>query len=122
VPREKFAGKLVPGAILGKHDTDALAPTTKKHELGAVAPMDALTFELAVLDLNLPHKWGLVKMDDEKFFGKEVPAETLGKRPAGYDGEIGEDEIEEEEGKGKKVKVSHPVGVPMMRRRVYRVR
>jgi hypothetical protein len=128
VPRTKFASKLVPGSILGKHSTDTLAPTTKKPELGAVSPMDALTFEPAVLDLNLPHKWGLVKVDDEKFFGKEVPAETLGKRPAGYDdedGEDGEDEVEEkeeEERRGKKVKMSHPVGVPMVRRRVYRVR
>jgi hypothetical protein len=124
VPRTKFAGKLVPGSILGKHSTDAPAPATKKNELDAVSPMDSLTFELAVLDLSLPHRWGLVKMDDEKFFGKEVPAETLGKRPAGYDDEDGEDESEEEgdKGKGKKAKLSHPVGVSMVRRRVYRVR
>jgi hypothetical protein len=122
VPRDKFIDKLVPASILGKHDTDAIAPSTKKHELGAVAPMEDLTFSLAVLDLNLPHKWGLVKLDNEKFFGKEVPAETLGKRPAGYDDEDGEDEIEEEAGSCKKVKMSPPVGVPMVRRRVYRVR
>jgi hypothetical protein len=124
VSREKFAGKLVPSSILGKHSTDTLAPATKKNELGAVAPMDNLTFEPAVLDLNLPHRWGLVRLGDEKFFGKEVPAETLGKRPAGYDDEDGDDEIEEEgdKAKGKKVKLSHPVGVPMVRRRVYRVR
>jgi hypothetical protein len=121
VSRDKFAGKLVPSSILGKHSTDTLAPTTKKPEIGKVSPMDVVTFELAVLDLNLPHRWGLVKLDDEKFYGKEVPAETLGKRPAGYDDEA---EVEEEgdEGKGKKVKLSHPVGVSMVRRRVYRVR